>query len=229
MNGLVVFEGVKKAYRLGEVELWALRGVDLTIEEGEFAAITGHSGSGKSTLLHLIGALHRPTQGHVYLEGQELSVLSRDDLARVRNRKVGFVFQQFYLLSRTSALENVELPLIYAGIGRKARRERALACLQAVGLSDRVHHRPTQLSGGECQRVAIARALANKPVLLLADEPTGSLDTQIGQEILEIFKALHQEKRTVVLVTHEPYVAAVAKRQVRLLDGRIEEEDHGTS
>ena len=229
MNGLVVLEGVKKAYRLGEVELWALRGVDLTIEEGEFAAITGHSGSGKSTLLHLIGALHRPTQGHVYLEGQELSVLSRDDLARVRNRKVGFVFQQFYLLSRTSALENVELPLIYAGIGRKARRERALACLQAVGLSDRVHHRPTQLSGGECQRVAIARALANKPVLLLADEPTGSLDTQIGQEILEIFKALHQEKRTVVLVTHEPYVAAVAKRQVRLLDGRIEEEDHGTS
>jgi len=229
MNGLVVLEGVKKAYRLGEVELWALRGVDLTIEEGEFAAITGHSGSGKSTLLHLIGALHRPTQGHVYLEGQELSVLSRDDLARVRNRKVGFVFQQFYLLSRTSALENVELPLIYAGIGRKARRERALACLQAVGLSDRVHHRPTQLSGGECQRVAIARALANKPVLLLADEPTGSLDTQIGQEILEIFKALHQEKRTVVLVTHEPYVAAVAKRQVRLRDGRIEEEDHGTS
>ena len=229
MKGLVVLEGAKKAYRLGEAELWALRGVDLAIEEGEFVAITGHSGSGKSTLMHLMGGLHRPTEGRVYLEREELSVLSRDDLARVRNRKVGFVFQQFYLLSRTTALENVELPLIYAGIGRRERRSRAMACLERVGLSDRAHHRPTQLSGGECQRVAIARALVNKPVLLLADEPTGSLDTQIGREILEIFSGLHQEGRTVVLVTHEPYVAAFAERQVRLRDGRIEEEAHGTS
>lgn len=229
MKGLVVLEGAKKAYRLGEAELWALRGVDLVIEEGEFVAITGHSGSGKSTLMHLMGGLHRPTEGRVYLEREELSVLSRDDLARVRNRKVGFVFQQFYLLSRTTALENVELPLIYAGIGRRERRSRAMACLERVGLSDRAHHRPTQLSGGECQRVAIARALVNKPVLLLADEPTGSLDTQIGREILEIFSGLHQEGRTVVLVTHEPYVAAFAERQIRLCDGRIEEKAHGTS
>jgi putative ABC transport system ATP-binding protein len=229
MKGLVVLEGAKKVYRLGEAALWALRGVDLVIEEGEFVAITGHSGSGKSTLLHLMGGLHRPTEGRVYLEREELSALSRDDLARVRNRKVGFVFQQFYLLSRTTALGNVELPLIYAGIGRRKRRALAMACLERVGLSDRAHHRPTQLSGGECQRVAIARALVNKPVLLLADEPTGSLDTQIGREILEIFMALHQEERTVVLVTHEPYVAAFAERQVRLRDGRIEEEAHGTS
>lgn len=229
MKGLVVLEGAKKAYRLGEAELWALRGVDLAIEEGEFVAITGHSGSGKSTLLYLIGALHRPTQGQVFVDGEELSALSRDDLARVRNRKVGFVFQQFYLLSRTTALGNVELPLIYAGIGRRERRALAMACLERVGLSDRAHHRPTQLSGGECQRVAIARALVNKPVLLLADEPTGSLDTQIGREILEIFMALHQEERTVVLVTHEPYVAAFAERQIKLRDGRIEEEDHGAS
>ena len=229
MKGVVVLEGAKKAYRLGEAELWALRGVDLAIEEGEFVAITGHSGSGKSTLLHLIGALHQPTQGRVFVDGEELSVLSRDDLARVRNRKVGFVFQQFYLLSRTTALGNVELPLIYAGIGRRERHALAMACLERVGLSDRAHHRPTQLSGGECQRVAIARALVNKPVLLLADEPTGSLDTQIGREILEIFMALHQEERTVVLVTHEPYVAAFAERQIKLRDGRIEEEDHGAS
>ncbi len=228
MKGLVALERVKKAYPLGEREVWALRGVDLVIEEGEFVAITGPSGSGKSTLMHLMGGLHRLTEGRVHLGGEDLSALSRDALAQIRNRKVGFMFQQFHLLPRTSALGNVELPLIYAGIGRKERRKQALECLRKVGLADRARHRPTQLSGGECQRVAIARALVNEPVLLLADEPTGSLDTQSGQEILKIFSALHAGGRTVVLVTHEPYVAAFAERQIRLRDGMIEEEDRGT-
>lgn len=228
MKEMVLLMGVKKAYRLGEVEVWALRGVDLSVLEGEFLGITGPSGSGKSTLLHLMGGLHRPTQGQVFLDGEELSTLSREELARVRNRKVGFVFQQFHLLPRATALANVELPLVYAGMGRRERRARAMECLGQVGLADRTHHLPSQLSGGECQRVAIARALSANPALLLADEPTGSLDTQIGGEILDIFTHLHREGHTVVLVTHETYVAAYAARQVRLRDGVLE-EDHGST
>lgn len=224
MKGLVALEDVKKTYQVGETKVCALRGVDLTIAEGEFLALTGASGSGKSTLLHLIGGLHQPTEGQVFLEGEELSALSRDVLARVRNRKVGFVFQQFHLLPRATALTNVELPLLYSGLGRRLRRKRAMACLQEVGLARWARHRPTQLSGGECQRVAIARALANEPRMLLADEPTGSLDTQTGKEILEIFSSLHAGGRTVVLVTHEPYVAAFADRLIQLCDGQIQEE-----
>lgn len=221
---LVALEDVKKTYQVGETKVCALRGVDLTIEEGEFLALTGASGSGKSTLLHLIGGLHQPTEGQVFLEGEDLSALSRDALARVRNRKMGFVFQQFHLLPRATALTNVELPLLYSGLRRRLRKKRAMACLQEVGLARWARHRPTQLSGGECQRVAIARALANEPRMLLADEPTGSLDTQTGKEILEIFSSLHAEGRTVVLVTHEPYVAAFADRLIQLRDGQIEEE-----
>lgn len=225
MEDLVRVEGVTKAYRLGEIDVWALRGVDLAIHQGEFVALTGPSGSGKSTLLHLMGGLHRPTAGRVLLEGKDISCLSRGELARLRGRKVGFVFQQFHFLPRASALANVELPLMYAGIPRKTRRQRALACLDRVGLALRARHRPGQLSGGECQRVAIARALACDPPLLLADEPTGSLDTRTGREILGIFRVLVAGGKTVVVVTHEPYVASFAAQQVRLLDGRLEDGD----
>ncbi len=225
MDALVQLEEVSKAYRLGELDVWALRGVDLAIEQGDFVALTGPSGSGKSTLLHLMGGLHRPTAGRVLLEGQVISRLSSAELARLRGRKVGFVFQQFYLLPRASATANVELPLMYAGVQRQARRERALVCLERVGLAARAQHRPGQLSGGECQRVAIARALACAPPLLLADEPTGSLDTNTGRGILRIFRSLVGEGRTVVVVTHEPYVAGFTDRQVRLLDGRLEDGD----
>lgn len=228
MNGTLLFlDGVKRAYRLGEAEIWALRGVTFSLAEGEFTAVTGPSGSGKSTLLHIMGCLDRPTGGRVFLEGEDISRLHSDALARIRRRKVGFVFQQFYLLHYATALANVELPLIYAGMRGQARRARALGCLEAVGLSHRAQHRPTQLSGGECQRVAIARALANDPKLLLADEPTGNLDTKTGQEILDVFGALHASGRTLVVVTHAPEVAARAKRLVRLRDGMVEEDSHG--
>ncbi len=218
-------EKATKAYRLGEVEVWALRGVDLGVRPGDFLALTGPSGSGKSTLLHLMGGLHRPTSGRVLLEGQDISRFPRAELARLRGRKVGFVFQQFHLLPRSSAVANVALPLMYAGHPRQVRRQRALACLERVGLGPRADHRPGQLSGGECQRVAIARALACDPPLVLADEPTGSLDTKTGKEILQTFRGLVDEGRTVVVVTHEPYVAAFTQRQVRLLDGRLEDGD----
>ncbi len=215
-------DGVSKAYHVGTVDVWALREVDLTIPDGGFVALTGPSGSGKSTLLHLMGGLHRPTYGRVLLQAQDISRLPRAELARLRGRKVGFVFQQFHLLPRASAIANVELPLMYAGYPRQARRARALACLERVGLAPRAQHRPGQMSGGECQRVAIARALACDPPLLLADEPTGSLDTKTGREILAAFRSLVNEGRTVVVVTHEPYVAGFTERQVRLLDGRLE-------
>lgn len=225
MEDLVRAEQVTKAYRLGEMDVWALRGVDLSVRPGDFLALTGPSGSGKSTLLHLMGGLHRPTSGRVLLEGQDISGLPRAELARIRGRKVGFVFQQFHLLPRSSAVANVELPLVYAGRPAQLRRERALTCLERVGLAPRGHHRPSQLSGGECQRVAIARALACDPLLVLADEPTGSLDTKTGREVLEIFGGLVDEGRTVVVVTHEPYVASFTRQQVRLLDGRMENSD----
>jgi putative ABC transport system ATP-binding protein len=212
---------------MGEVVFHALRGIDLEIAAREFVAITGPSGSGKSTLLHLIGALHRPTSGQVLLDGEDLGTLSRDRLAQIRNKKIGFIFQQFYLLPRATALQNVELPLKYAGVPAKEQRKRALECLEKVGLLERARHEPTQLSGGESQRVAIARALVNNPPLLLGDEPTGNLDSKTAEEIIEIFVSLHREGRTVLLVTHEWEIASRAERKIALRDGRIVEDSHG--
>jgi len=211
---------------MGEVVYHALRGVDLSVGEREFLAITGPSGSGKSTLMHILGALHRPTSGQALFEGRDLGSLSRDELSRLRNQKIGFVFQQFYLLPRVTALRNVELPMVYSG-GRPAeRRKCAAARLERVGLSEFAHHRPTQLSGGQAQRVALARALVNSPLLLLGDEPTGNLDSQTTKEILHLFVSLHDEGRTIVLVTHEREIAEQANREVVLRDGRIAEDNH---
>jgi putative ABC transport system ATP-binding protein len=227
MNIVVELRKVVKDYRLGQTFFRALRGVDLAVKDGEFLAITGPSGSGKSTLLHLMGALHRPTEGQVLFEGMDLTSLSPDELARLRNTKIGFVFQQFYLLPRITALENVALPLAYARVRPAERRERALAALARVGLLEFAQHRPNQLSGGQQQRVALARALVHNPKLLLADEPTGNLDTQAGREVLELFHSLHKEGRTVVIVTHEPEIASSAERIVVLRDGLIQEERRG--
>jgi len=227
MNIVVELRKVVKDYRLGQTFFRALRGVDLAVKDGEFLAITGPSGSGKSTLLHLMGALHRPTEGQVLFEGMDLTSLSPDELARLRNTKIGFVFQQFYLLSRITAWENVALPLAYARVRPGERRERALAALARVGLLEFAQHWPNQLSGGQQQRVALARALVHNPKLLLADEPTGNLDTQAGREVLELFHSLHKEGRTVVIVTHEPEIASSAERIVVLRDGLIQEERHG--
>lgn len=214
-------EGVEKVYRLGSVAVPALRGISLEISAGEFVAIMGPSGSGKSTLLHILGGLDRPTAGVLKFEGQDLLTMSDNKLAQLRNREIGFVFQQFYLLPRADALRNVALPLLYTGISRRERQRRTQVALERVGLGNRVHHRPDQLSGGERQRVAIARALVNDPAVILADEPTGNLDTQTGQEILALFRHLHEEGRTIIIVTHEPYVAEQAQRVVHLRDGLI--------
>ncbi|MCS7240808.1 MAG: ABC transporter ATP-binding protein [Candidatus Bipolaricaulota bacterium] len=227
MTTFVELRGVVKDYPMGQTVFRALRGVDLAVAEGQFLAITGPSGSGKSTLLHLMGALHRPTQGQIIFEGVDLATLSADELAHLRNSKIGFVFQQFHLLPRITAWENVALPMAYARVRPAVRKERALAALARVGLGDFAYHRPNQLSGGQQQRVAIARALVNNPKLLLADEPTGNLDTQSGREIVELFSSLHKEGHTVVIVTHEPEIAAVAQRIVVLRDGLIQEERHG--
>lgn len=228
MSVIVELRQVVKDYPMGQTFFRALRGVDLLVEEGEFLAITGPSGSGKSTLLHLMGALHRPTQGQVLFEGLDLATLSPDELAHLRNTKIGFVFQQFHLLPRLTAWENVALPMVYGRIKPAERKERALAALARVGLSEFAHHRPNQLSGGQQQRVAIARALVHNPKLLLADEPTGNLDTQTGQEIVDLFGSLHGEGRTVVIVTHEPEIAARAERIVILRDGLVQEEVYGS-
>lgn len=220
-KAMIEIQRMSKIYQMGETEVKALDGVDIQIREHEFVSIVGPSGSGKSTLMHLIGCLDVPTEGRYVLDGVEVSELSDSKLAKIRSRKIGFVFQQFNLLSKLSALENVELPLVYQGVGARERRERALQALSQVGLSDRSHHRPSELSGGQQQRVAIARALVSNPPLILADEPTGNLDTRSGQEILEILRSLHEKGNTIVVITHDMEVAQATQRMIHIRDGRI--------
>jgi putative ABC transport system ATP-binding protein len=222
MEPLIQVRDLVKVYSLGEVEVQALRGVSLSINRGEFVAIMGASGSGKSTLMNILGFLDQPTSGQYLLEGINGENLSRDELAEIRNRKIGFVFQGFNLLSRTAALENIELPLIYAGTSASRRKEMAEKALSAVGLRGREHHHPSQLSGGEQQRVAIARALVNEPSILLADEPTGNLDTKTSEEIMAIFQRLnHDMGITIIMITHEPDIASFAKRVIVFRDGKV--------
>ncbi len=218
-------ENVYKIYNLGEVQVQALRGVSLSIDRGEFVAVMGASGSGKSTLMNILGCLDRPTKGRYFLDGTDVSGLSKHELAKIRSTRIGFVFQQFNLLARTSALENVELPTIYAGVPIAERAVRAQQALERVGLADRADHFPSQLSGGQQQRVAIARALVNSPAILLADEPTGNLDSRTSVEIMDIFQRLNDETGlTVVLVTHEPDIAQYVKRALEFLDGRLKRD-----
>ncbi len=213
---------LRKVYRMGDIEVEAIRGINVAIHSGEFIAVTGASGSGKSTFMNILGCLDRPTSGEYFLEGEDVSALSSDEWAHIRNRKIGFVFQGFNLLHRTSAIENVELPMMYDGVQSKERRQRALEVLKLVGLAERSHHLPNQLSGGQQQRVAIARALVNRPALILADEPTGNLDTKTSVEIMELFQNLNEKEGiTIVLVTHEPDIAEFAKRQIVFRDGLI--------
>jgi putative ABC transport system ATP-binding protein len=218
---LIRTHALEKSYELGAETVRALRGVDLSISRNEYVAIMGPSGSGKSTLMNLIGCLDTPTGGEYVLNGHPVAGMGEDELARVRNREIGFVFQTFNLLPRSTALENVELPLVYGGVGRRDRRERAVEALRHVGLGDRMDHRPNQLSGGQRQRVAIARALVTRPSIILADEPTGNLDSQTSEEIMGLFARLHAEGQTIIMVTHEPDIAAHAERVVTLRDGRI--------
>lgn len=218
---IVGLENIAKVYLMGDVEVRALNGVSLTIEEGEYCSIMGASGSGKSTCMNIIGCLDRPTSGSYYLDGLDVAKTPEKDLARIRNIKIGFVFQQFHLLPQLTALDNVILPMVYAGISGKERKERAVEALERVGLGNRMNNKPNQLSGGQQQRVAIARAIVNRPVLLLADEPTGALDTKTTQEVLDIFTELNRSGITVVMVTHEPEVAKQTRRIVWFTDGKV--------
>ena len=221
MKKLIDLKNVNKSYRNGDQELQVLKDIHLAVEEGEFVAIMGPSGSGKSTLMNIIGMLDRPTSGEYYLEGEEVAKLGEKKLAKVRNQQIGFVFQQLFLLSKLNALQNVELPLIYAGVSQSKRKALAEQYLKKVELETRMHHLPSELSGGQKQRVAIARALVNHPSIILADEPTGALDTKTGEQIMELLTELNREGKTIIMVTHEPEIAAFAKRQIVIRDGVI--------
>ena len=220
MRSLIKLDDVWKVYKMGEVDVPALRGLDIDIKEGEFVTILGKSGSGKSTSLNMVGCLDIPTKGTVYLDGQDISKLDESELARIRGKKIGFVFQTFNLIPSLNALENVMLPMLFQGVPEEVRKKRASELLNLVGLGSRMMHKQSELSGGERQRVAIARALINDPEIILADEPTGNLDSKTGMEIMDIFKNLHKQKKTVVMITHDKYLASYAKRIVHLKDGR---------
>lgn len=222
---LIQIKNIKKYYQMGETEVRALDGVDIDIDRNEYIAIMGPSGSGKSTLMNIIGCLDTPTSGYYSLNQKSVAEMNDDELAAIRNKEIGFVFQTFNLLPRADSLHNVELPLIYAGVPGAQRKMRAEKTLQAVGLGDRGHHKPNELSGGQRQRVAVARALINEPSIILADEPTGNLDTSTGEEIMELFEDLYKQGHTIILVTHEEYIARHAKRIVRLRDGLIEKDE----
>ena len=221
MKKLIDLSGINKSYRNGDQELQVLKNINLQVEEGEFLAIMGPSGSGKSTLMNIIGMLDRPSSGTYHLDGKEVARLGEKKLAKVRNQESGFVFQQFFLLSKLNALQNVELPLIYAGVSQSKRKALAEQYLEKVELGTRMHHLPSELSGGQKQRVAIARALVNRPSIILADEPTGALDTKTGEQIMELLTELNKEGKTIIMVTHEPEIAAYAKRQIVIRDGVI--------
>jgi putative ABC transport system ATP-binding protein len=221
---LIVAQNLMKIYKMGGIEVHALRGIDLNIEKGEFVAVMGPSGSGKSSLMDILGCLSKPTSGSYKLDDEEVGKLSENRLAAIRNRKIGFIFQAYNLLPRTTALRNVELPLIYARAPRRERRQRALAALEVVGLSDRIHHRPNEMSGGQQQRVAIARALVNEPSIFFADEPTGNLDTKSSAEVMKVFQQLSDAGNTILMVTHETDIAAYSRRIIRLRDGLIESD-----
>jgi putative ABC transport system ATP-binding protein len=224
-RALIEVADLTKQYMMGSEEVWALDGVTLTVEEGEYVAVMGPSGSGKSTLMNMLGCLDTPTGGTYHLRGEDVSTFSDDELAEIRNREIGFVFQTFNLLPRVDCLRNAELPLIYAGMPRAERRERAAEALRSVGLGDRLDHRPNELSGGQRQRVATARALVNRPSLLLADEPTGNLDTETGGEIMQLLEQLHRQGNTILLVTHEEDIARHARRIIHLRDGTLERDE----
>ena len=220
---ILSMHGITKEYQMGEETSVVLKGIDLEVRKGEFLAVLGPSGSGKSTLMNIIGCLDTPTSGDYYLNNRHIAAMSEKELARIRSREIGFIFQSFYLLQRETALENVELPLVYAGVSEKECRQRAEEMLKRVGLEDKMDHYPNQLSGGQQQRVAIARAIANNPTILLADEPTGALDQKTGEQVMEIFRELNGEGRTIIMITHDAHIASHAKRIVRILDGELSE------